>query len=194
MTQGVLIPYRVRLLSDDVRQAIDRAVASAPVVLFMKGTPETPQCGFSRASVQVLGMQGVDPAKFAAFNVLEKACEDFPRKLDVDISGQRPLDYMIPKFLSLADHPSAKMRSHAVACLSYFVPTNCQSLYVHVDLFIATLFKRASDDDPSVRRHVCQALVLLLAARPEKHELIERNILKGARVLPPVCRMQPDAE
>jgi monothiol glutaredoxin len=39
----------------------------------MKGTPETPQCGFSRASVQILGLQGVDPAKFAAFNVLEDA-------------------------------------------------------------------------------------------------------------------------
>ncbi|KAL9022654.1 MAG: hypothetical protein Q9185_000181 [Variospora sp. 1 TL-2023] len=37
----------------------------------MKGTPETPQCGFSRASIQVLGLQGVDPTKFAAFNVLE---------------------------------------------------------------------------------------------------------------------------
>ncbi|KAK4460830.1 monothiol glutaredoxin-5, mitochondrial [Cladorrhinum samala] len=60
-----------RLLSDSTRQAIDKAVASAPVVLFMKGTPETPQCGFSRASIQVLGMQGVDPSKFAAFNVLE---------------------------------------------------------------------------------------------------------------------------
>jgi monothiol glutaredoxin len=60
-----------RLLSDATRQAIDRAVASAPVVLFMKGTPELPQCGFSRASIQILGMQGVDPAKFAAFNVLE---------------------------------------------------------------------------------------------------------------------------
>ncbi|KAJ4302222.1 monothiol glutaredoxin grx5 [Collariella sp. IMI 366227] len=60
-----------RLLSDGVRQAIDKAVASAPVVLFMKGTPETPQCGFSRASIQVLGMQGVDPEKFAAYNVLE---------------------------------------------------------------------------------------------------------------------------
>ena len=46
-------------------------MASAPVVLFMKGTPETPQCGFSRASIQVLGMQGVDPSKFTAFNVLE---------------------------------------------------------------------------------------------------------------------------
>lgn len=37
----------------------------------MKGTPETPQCGFSRASIQILGLQGVDPKKFTAFNVLE---------------------------------------------------------------------------------------------------------------------------
>jgi monothiol glutaredoxin len=62
---------QVRLLSDDTRAAIDKAVASSPVVLFMKGTPETPQCGFSRASIQILGMQGVDPEKFTAFNVLE---------------------------------------------------------------------------------------------------------------------------
>ncbi|CZT24636.1 probable glutaredoxin-related protein [Ramularia collo-cygni] len=58
-------------LSTETRKAIDAAVASAPVVLFMKGTPETPQCGFSRASIQILGLQGVDPAKFTAFNVLE---------------------------------------------------------------------------------------------------------------------------
>lgn len=37
----------------------------------MKGTPDLPQCGFSRASVQILSLQGVDPAKFAAYNVLE---------------------------------------------------------------------------------------------------------------------------
>ncbi|KAL4896322.1 UbiA prenyltransferase family-domain-containing protein [Aspergillus ambiguus] len=60
-----------RLLSSETRTAIDKAVASAPVVLFMKGTPETPQCGFSRASIQILGLQGVDPKKFVAFNVLE---------------------------------------------------------------------------------------------------------------------------
>jgi glutaredoxin-related protein len=41
------------------------------VVLFMKGTPETPQCGFSRAAIQILGLQGVNPQKFTAFNVLE---------------------------------------------------------------------------------------------------------------------------
>lgn len=48
----------------------------------MKGTPEIPQCGFSRASIQILGLQGVDPAKFSAFNVLEdeelRAGEDIP--------------------------------------------------------------------------------------------------------------------
>ncbi|PGG95008.1 Grx4 family monothiol glutaredoxin [Polytolypa hystricis UAMH7299] len=60
-----------RFLSDTTRSAIDQAVKSAPVVLFMKGTPETPQCGFSRASIQILGLQGVDPQKFTAFNVLE---------------------------------------------------------------------------------------------------------------------------
>src|SRR5579871_3807196 len=62
---------QLRFLSDETRKAIDKAVATAPVVLFMKGTPEMPQCGFSRASIQVLGMQGVNPQKFTAFNVLE---------------------------------------------------------------------------------------------------------------------------
>ena len=62
---------QLRLLSTETRAAIDKAVASTPVVLFMKGTPELPQCGFSRASIQILGLQGVDPNKFSAFNVLE---------------------------------------------------------------------------------------------------------------------------
>ncbi|PCD28767.1 hypothetical protein AU210_011324 [Fusarium oxysporum f. sp. radicis-cucumerinum] len=66
-----LTPFQARLLSDQTRSAIDKAVSSAPVVLFMKGTPETPQCGFSRAAIQILGLQGVNPDKFAAFNVLE---------------------------------------------------------------------------------------------------------------------------
>jgi glutaredoxin-related protein len=46
-------------------------MAEKPVVLFMKGTPNAPQCGFSRATVQILGLQGVDPNKFASYNVLE---------------------------------------------------------------------------------------------------------------------------
>ncbi len=61
----------IRLMSKETKDAIKDAVNSAPVVLFMKGTPEKPACGFSRATIQLLGQQGVDPAKFAAYNVLE---------------------------------------------------------------------------------------------------------------------------
>ena len=68
---GHLRPFQSQLLSTETRAAIDKAVGSNPVVLFMKGTPDLPQCGFSRASIQILGLQGVDPSKFSAFNVLE---------------------------------------------------------------------------------------------------------------------------
>ena len=39
-----------------------------PVVLFMKGTPDFPQCGFSAQSVQILRSVGAD---FAHVNILE---------------------------------------------------------------------------------------------------------------------------
>lgn len=64
-------PLSAAFMSTEIRKAIEDAVASAPVVLFMKGTPEFPQCGFSKATIGILGQQGVDPTKFAAYNVLE---------------------------------------------------------------------------------------------------------------------------
>uniref|UniRef100_A0A672KBB2 Glutaredoxin domain-containing protein n=1 Tax=Sinocyclocheilus grahami TaxID=75366 RepID=A0A672KBB2_SINGR len=39
------------------------------VVVFMKGTPAQPMCGFSNAVVQILRMHGVD--SYAAYNVLD---------------------------------------------------------------------------------------------------------------------------
>ncbi|THG97840.1 hypothetical protein EW026_g4251 [Hermanssonia centrifuga] len=145
-----------------VRNAAGQDIVSFLGILEPKNWPECLQ-----QLVHTLDSSSLDQQE-AAFNVLEKACEDYPRKLDVEINGQWPLEFMIPKFLVLSEHPSPKMRAHAIACLSYFVPIGCQALFTHIDQFIACLFKRASDDDPQVRRHVCQALVLLLASRPEK--------------------------
>ncbi|KAB8301152.1 hypothetical protein EYC80_003050 [Monilinia laxa] len=64
-------PIASRYLSTEVRKQIDAVVSSKPVVLFMKGTPESPMCGFSKATIQILSLQGLDPEKFAALNVLE---------------------------------------------------------------------------------------------------------------------------
>jgi glutaredoxin-related protein len=65
----------------------------------MKGTPETPQCGFSRASIQILGLQGVDPKKFTAFNVLEdpelrQGVLSFPSSLLTDcVQARKHLEF-----------------------------------------------------------------------------------------------------
>jgi len=52
----------------DTQQRIKETVTSNPVVLYMKGTPQMPQCGFSAMAVQVLQACGVQ--RFAAVNVL----------------------------------------------------------------------------------------------------------------------------
>ena len=38
----------------DVRDKIRKAVEENEIVIYMKGTPETPRCGFSAATIQVL--------------------------------------------------------------------------------------------------------------------------------------------
>lgn len=44
----------------DVQELIKQQVTSHPVVLYMKGTPEFPQCGFSANVVKALKASGVD--------------------------------------------------------------------------------------------------------------------------------------
>ena len=53
----------------DVQDRIDQLVKGHKVMLFMKGTAQFPQCGFSGRAVQVLKACGVD--RFGTFNVLE---------------------------------------------------------------------------------------------------------------------------
>ena len=53
----------------DVQQQIDDLVKSNRVMLFMKGTAQFPQCGFSGRAIQVLKACGVQDLK--TYNVLE---------------------------------------------------------------------------------------------------------------------------
>jgi monothiol glutaredoxin len=52
----------------DINAFIDEQVKSNDVVLFMKGTPDFPQCGFSGQVVQILNYLGVP---YEGVNVLE---------------------------------------------------------------------------------------------------------------------------
>ncbi|MFV9474665.1 Grx4 family monothiol glutaredoxin [Advenella sp. RU8] len=55
----------------DVQDFIRETVTEHPVVLFMKGTAQFPQCGFSGKAIQVLRELGVK--KLVTVNVLEDA-------------------------------------------------------------------------------------------------------------------------
>lgn len=50
------------------QEDIQNAISKEKIVVFMKGVPTEPRCGFSNAVVQILRMHGV---KYDSYNVLE---------------------------------------------------------------------------------------------------------------------------
>jgi monothiol glutaredoxin len=53
--------------TNPMRDAISEAISENPVILFMKGTPDAPACGFSARTVSILQTVGT---KFAAVDIL----------------------------------------------------------------------------------------------------------------------------
>lgn len=62
----------------DILEIIDQQVKTNPVIIYMKGTPQMPQCGFSSRASQALRAAG---AQFAYVNVLAEPeiYENLPR-------------------------------------------------------------------------------------------------------------------
>jgi monothiol glutaredoxin len=55
-------------MTDPIHATIQEQITKDDVVLYMKGTPVFPMCGFSAGTVQILGQLDV---KFQAYNVLD---------------------------------------------------------------------------------------------------------------------------
>ena len=80
-------------MKDSVQERIEREINEQDVVLFMKGTPIFPQCGFSAAVIQVLSHLGV---KFKGIDVLGdpalrqgiKAFSDWPTVPQLYVKGE----------------------------------------------------------------------------------------------------------
>lgn len=80
-------------MSDAAHAEIKAKIDANPVMLFMKGTPQFPQCGFSSVVVQILDHLGVD---FGSANVLEsdalrqgiKTYSDWPTIPQLYVQGE----------------------------------------------------------------------------------------------------------
>lgn len=78
----------------DTQDAIKKQLTENPVVLYMKGTPDAPMCGFSAAAVQMLEACGADGV--ATVNVLEneeirqgiKAFSNWPTIPQLYVNGE----------------------------------------------------------------------------------------------------------
>ena len=55
------------MTNDEIREFIGNAIAENPVMLFMKGSPEQPACGFSARTAACLNALGV---RYAALDIL----------------------------------------------------------------------------------------------------------------------------
>lgn len=55
-------------MKDEIKKQIEELIQSNKVFLFMKGTPERPECGFSMKVTQILKENKIE---FNSFNVLE---------------------------------------------------------------------------------------------------------------------------
>jgi len=96
----VVLPARSFCVSDEEMQSnpvyrrIKDDVNQHPLLVFMKGVPDQPQCGFSNAVIQVLRMNGVTDIE--ARNVLEdsdlregiKKYSDWPTIPQVYVNGE----------------------------------------------------------------------------------------------------------
>jgi monothiol glutaredoxin len=80
-------------MKDTVQERIEREISGHDVVLFMKGTPVFPRCGFSNLVVQVLSHLGV---KFKGIDVLSdpalrqgiKGFSDWPTIPQLYVNGE----------------------------------------------------------------------------------------------------------
>ena len=79
--------------ANPVHDWISKSVAENPVILFMKGEPEQPRCGFSAVVVQILDHLGVD---FVGVDVLQsealregiKSYSDWPTIPQLYVKGE----------------------------------------------------------------------------------------------------------
>jgi monothiol glutaredoxin len=79
--------------TDPVHDFIAKAVAENPVIVFMKGEPDQPRCGFSAAVVQILDHLGVE---YVGVDVLQseplrqgiKAFSDWPTIPQLYVKGE----------------------------------------------------------------------------------------------------------
>ncbi|TPX08759.1 uncharacterized protein E0L32_009821 [Thyridium curvatum] len=114
------------------------------------------------------GGQSSTEAQEGAMAAMAKICEDNVKMLEREHNGQRPLNFMLPKFIEATKSPLPKVRAQALSAINVFTPRKSQAMLNCIDDLLQHLFILAGDTNADVRRQVCRAFVQLVETRPDK--------------------------
>ncbi|RCI00866.1 Transportin-1, partial [Rhizopus stolonifer] len=148
--------------SPDPDTTIRRTIGSVMTSITVRGQilnwPEAMQ-----ALVGILE-KSTDPLAIdTALDTLQKICEDNAPDLNEAVFDTTPiLDYIIPQITAFIDHKNERFRVLAVSALSHFIQLRSPSLLAHMDQYLQSLFRIASDNSTQVRQEVCRSFVMLL--------------------------------
>ena len=137
-------------LDQAVRERIDGIVGSDRVVLFMKGTPAMPQCGFSAATTSILSTL---VPEYATFNVLEdpeiregiKSYSDWPTIPQLYVEGE---------FMGGCDIVRQMFNSGELHDALGLDPPDRTPPEIHVSDSAADLIRGALSEQPGVAVHL----------------------------------------
>ncbi|ROW15390.1 hypothetical protein VPNG_02228 [Cytospora leucostoma] len=107
-------------------------------------------------------------AQEGAMAAMAKVCEDNAKMLQREQNGQRPLNYLLPKFIQATTSPLPKVRVQALAAINVFSSRKTQAMVNSIDDLLQHLFVLATDSNEDVRRQVCRCFVQLVDTRPDK--------------------------
>lgn len=107
-------------------------------------------------------------AQEGAMAAMAKICEDNFKILQREQNGQRPLNYLLPKFIEATKSPLPKVRAQALTAINVFTPRKTQAMLNCIDDLLQHLFILANDTNDDVRRQVCRCFVQLVDTRPDK--------------------------
>lgn len=152
---------------EELFKRLGELVKAAPIMLFMKGTPSAPQCGFSRQLVALLRENGV---KYGFFNILAdedvrqglKEYAEWPTFPQLWIKGELVggLDIVSQFFLPLEhtvlDSDSCSLSGQGRSCSRSRLPQNLRYVLKEQDALIPEAFSLSVGgmDTHSKRRDV----------------------------------------
>ncbi|KAH8888832.1 ARM repeat-containing protein [Thozetella sp. PMI_491] len=114
------------------------------------------------------GGQVSNEAQEGAMTTMAKICEDNTKMLERELNGQRPLNFLLPKFIEATKSPLPKVRVQALTAINVFTPRKPQAMLNSIDDLLQHLFFLSEDPVADVRRQVCRTFVNLVETRPDK--------------------------